>query len=181
MKITYIISQIVGFVSFFISLMAYHRNKKDKIFKTMTIANVFDIAQYILLGAYSGCITKVMAVIRNEIIILKEKHKILNTLPVLVIIIFLYIWAGKITYTHLYSILPILAAVIYLVFVWNGNELQVKKCAFYCYFLWFAYNIFVYSFAGMLSNIVAIISTFIAMRREKLYKNKFENKEKFNI
>lgn len=56
---------------------------------------------------------------------------------------------------------------IYLYFVWNGNELVVKKVAFYCYFLWLAYNIFVFSIAGIISNSVSIISTFIAMYNEK--------------
>ena len=41
----------------------------------MTIANVLDLIHYILLGAYSGCVTKVIALIRNEIIIIKENNK----------------------------------------------------------------------------------------------------------
>jgi len=43
--------------------------------------------------------------------------------------------------------------------VWNGNELQVKKIAFLCYFFWLAYNISVLSIVGIASNIIALIST----------------------
>ena len=78
---------------------------------------------------------------------------------------------------NIYSILPIIAAMIYLYFVWNGNELKVKKCAFYCYFLWLVYNICVFSIAGITSNIVSIISTFIAVYNEKRVNKSKEIKE----
>jgi len=74
----YIISQIAGFIAFILSLIAYHKKKKSKIFQTMMVANVLDIIHYILLGAYGGCITKVIALVRNQIIIVKEKNKKFN-------------------------------------------------------------------------------------------------------
>jgi len=177
MSIIYVISQIAGFIAFILSLIAYHRKKKSKIFQTMMVANVLDIIHYILLGAYSGCITKVIALVRNEIIIIKEKNKKLNNKIVLISLLFIYLVSGVLTYKNIYSILPILAAMIYLYFVWNGNELKVKKCAFYCYFLWLIYNICVFSIAGITSNIVSIISTFIAVYNEKMVNKSKEVKE----
>ena len=44
MNIIYLISQIIGFVAFLISLIAYHKNKKEKIFKTMILGNLLDNA-----------------------------------------------------------------------------------------------------------------------------------------
>lgn len=167
MNIIYVISQIAGFIAFILSLIAYHKKKKSKIFQTMMIANVLDIIHYVLLGAYSGCITKVIALIRNKIIIVKEKNKKFNNNIILIVLFIIYSVSGILTYKNIYSILPILSAMIYLYFVWNGNELKVKKCAFYCYFLWLIYNICVFSIAGITSNVVSIISTFIAVYNEK--------------
>lgn len=181
MSIIYIISQIVGFISFVISLVAYHRKEKKKIFQTMMVANILDIIHYFLLGAYSGCVTKVMALGRNEIIILKEKNKKLNKTIIFIIILIVYIISGIVTYKNIYSILPILAAIIYLFFVWNGNELKVKRVAFYCYFLWLTYNICVFSIAGIVSNCVAIISTFIAIYNERKANKKKENNKNGKI
>ena len=177
MNIVYVISQIAGFIAFILSLIAYHRKKKSKIFQTMMVANVLDIIHYILLGAYSGCITKVIALVRNEIIIVKEKNKKFNNIIVLIALFIIYLVSGILTYKNIYSILPILAAIIYLYFVWNGNELRVKKSAFYCYFLWLIYNICVFSIAGITSNIVSIISTFIAVYNEKMVNKSKEVKE----
>lgn len=103
----------------------------------MIFANILDITHYFLLSAYSGCITKVIALVRNEIIIVKEKHKKSDKIVVLVILLTLlivYLISGILTYEDIFSGSPILAAMIYL-YVWNGNELQVKKAALYCYFL----------------------------------------------
>lgn len=167
MNIIYIISQVVGFIAFIISLVAYHRKKKEKIFGTMMLANFLDMVHYLLLGAYSGCITKVIALVRNKIIIIKEKYKKFDSRVVLIILLTVYLILGILTYKNVFSVLPILSAMIYLYFVWNGDELQVKKIAFYCYFLWLIYNICVFSVAGIISNCVSIISTFIAMDNEK--------------
>ena len=97
MSIIYVISQIAGFIAFILSLIAYHRKKKSKIFQTMMVANVLDIIHYILLGAYSGCITKVIALVRNEIIIIKEKNKKLNNKIVLISLLFIYLVSGVLT------------------------------------------------------------------------------------
>lgn len=172
MNTLYIASQIAGFIAFILSLIAYHRKEKKKIFQTMMIANVLDIIHYVLLGAYSGCITKVLALVRNEIIVLKEKNKKFSHVLVLISLFAVYIIAGILTYQSIYSILPILAAMIYLYFVWDGNELKVKRVAFYCYFLWLIYNICVFSIAGITSSCVSIVSTFIAVYNEKRLKNK---------
>ena len=169
----YIASQTLGFTAFIISLIAYHKKDKEKIFKTMLIANILDVCHYLLLHAYSGCITKIIALVRNEVIILKEKNQKLNSKLVLFLIFTVYIISGIISYQNIFSILPILAATIYLFFIWNGNELQVKKVAFFCYFLWLIYNICVFSVAGIISNCISIVSTFIAIYNSKKQDQEF--------
>lgn len=171
MNIYYIISQIFGFFAFILSLIAYHRKEKEKIFQTMTIANFLEIIQYFFLGEFSGSIAKVIALIRNKLVILKENNKYFNNLFVLLALLIIYIISGIITYKNIYSVLPTIAAIIYSVFVWNGNELLIKKVAFYCYFLWLTYNICVFSIFGVISNCISIISTFIAFYNEKKAKN----------
>ena len=71
----FVISQIFGFIAFILSLIAYHRNKKEKILGNMVLSNSFNLIQYILLDAYSGCVTKGIAILRDSFIIMKEKNK----------------------------------------------------------------------------------------------------------
>ena len=162
-----IIAQIIGFVALFISLIAYHRKDKKTIMSSLIICNLFKLVHYLLLGAYSGCVTKIIAIIRDEFIIIKEKNTKLSNNLFLLFFIMLYVIAAFFTYDGILSLFPLVAALIYTLFIWNGNELVVKKTAFYCYFIWLVYNIFVFSIPEIIANILGIISTFIAIKNYK--------------
>ena len=159
----YIVAQIIGLIAFVVSLIAYHKKDKKTILNNMVTSNILNLIHYLLLGAFSGCITKLLAIFRDYFIILKEKNKKLSNSVYLIVFILLYIIATIFTYNGILSILPLVAAIIYIIFIWNGNEVIIKKTAFFCYFLWLIYNIFVLSIAGIASNIISIISTLIAI------------------
>lgn len=169
----YILAQIIGFIAFFVSLIAYHRKDKKTILINMIIANIINLVHYLLLGAYSGCITKLLAIFRDCFIIFKKNCNNFLNYFYLIFFIILYIIASIFTFNGILSILPLLAALIYTIFIWNGNELRLKKIAFICYFIWLIYNIFVMSISGIVSNVISIVSTLIAIknvkRRCKLY------------
>ena len=61
-NLIFIIAQMIGFIAFFIFLIAYHRNKKQKILSNMVVSNIFNLIHYLLLRAYSECITKIIAI-----------------------------------------------------------------------------------------------------------------------
>lgn len=162
-----VIAQIIGFVALFISLIAYHRKDKKSIMSNLVICNLFKLVHYLLLGAYSGCVTKIIAIIRDGFIIIKDKNTKLSNNLFLLFFIMLYVIAAFFTYDGILSMFPLVAALIYTLFIWNGNELVVKKTAFYCYFIWLVYNIFVFSIPEIIANILGIISTFIAIKNYK--------------
>ena len=159
----YVISQVFGICGFIASLIAFHRKDKRNILKTSIISNILDLIHYLLLGAYSGAITKVLAMLRNYFVILKEKYPKLSNVFYLIIFVILYVLASVITYNGLFSVLPLLAALIYILVLWNGDEQKVRMAAFFGYILWLIYNIFVFSIAGIISNAVSIISVLIAI------------------
>ena len=103
----YIVAQIIGFIVFVISLIAYHRNKKEKILGNMIISNILNLIHYLLLEAYSGCATKVMAIARDSFIIIKKKNKVLSSNIFLILFILIYIVVGIFTYNGILSIFPI--------------------------------------------------------------------------
>lgn len=78
-----------------------------------------------------------------------------------------------ITFKNIYSVLPFAAAIIYMIVVWNGNELQIKKIAFLCCFFWLVYNISAFSVMGIISNIVVLISTYMLILIIKRRLNKY--------
>lgn len=167
----YVLSQIFVILAFVLSLIAYHKNKKEEILKITVISNMLNLVHYLLLKGYSGCLTKLLGIIRDLFVIKKGNNKLLSSKVILIIFILIYLVAGIILYSNIFSILPIIAAVIYLIGIWNGNELNVKKVAFICYSLWIIYNIFIFSILGIFTNSVSFVSAFIAYYKEKKNNN----------
>lgn len=161
----YILAQFLGFIAFLISIISYHRNKKNGILGGMILSNILNLTHYFLLGAYSGCFTKFVAIFRDFFIILKSKNKVLSSSFVLMIFVIIYVIMGVLTYDGVFSIFPILAAIIYLIPVWYGNCNIIRKTAFIGYFLWLIYNIFIFSMAGIIANVVSIVSILIAIKK----------------
>ena len=162
----YIFAQILGFIAFLVSLYAYQRIKKKDILLCMVISNIIKLFHYLMLGAYSGCITKVIAIFRDIFIVLKEKNKRLSSVLFLIIFILIYIGVSIYTFTNILSLFPLVAAIIYIIPTWLGNSKTVKKTALFCYILWLIYNIYVLSIAGVIANIVSIVSIIIGLKRE---------------
>ena len=169
----YIISQILALLAFIVSLVAFHRKNKKNILGNMIISNILNLLHYLLLGAYSGCITKVIAILRDSFIIYKEKNKKLSSIFFLFIFLVIYLVTAIITYDGILSLFPLFAATSYIVFIWNGKELTIKRIALVGYFLWLGYNIYVMSIIGIISNVVAIISVIIAIINYKKASTKF--------
>lgn len=162
----YIIGQILGFIAFIVSIYAYQRVKKRDILLCMVISNIINLIHYFLIGAYSGCITKILAILRDLFIVLKEKNKSLSNLLFLIIFILIYIGVSIYTFTNILSLFPLIAAIIYIIPTWLGDSKTVKKTALFCYILWLIYNIYVLSIAGVIANIVSIASIIIGFKRE---------------
>lgn len=161
----YVAAQILGFIAFLVSLYAYQRVNKKDILLCMVISNIINLVHYLILGAYSGCITKVIAIFRDIFIVLKEKNKRLSSVLFLIIFILIYVGVSIYTFTNILSLFPLLAAIIYIIPTWLGNSKTVKKTALFCYVLWLIYNIYVLSIAGVTANIVSIISIIIGLKR----------------
>ena len=161
----FILAQIIGLFSFIVSLIAYHKKTKKKILSTMIISNTLNFIHYFLLDAISGGITKIVAVIRDILIINKKNSK-----SIFYIFVFIYLILGITLYNNLLSIIPIVASFITTIAAFFGTPYIIKIVALLTFTLWLVYNIFVLSFAGIISNVVAIISTIIAIKNFK--KNK---------
>lgn len=171
MTTSYIISQILAFLSFCLWLFAYYMNKKEKIMYTAIAANLLNLLHYVFLWALSWSITKILAVLRDALIVYKEK-KHFNLNIVLAIFIVIYIAFAVYTYDWIVSIFPLLAALIYTISIWNWDAWIVKKSAFACYIFWLIYNIYVWSVVAIISSTISIISSFFAVIHHYRWKKK---------
>ena len=101
----YVLSQLLELLALGTTLLSYHLKTKQKIFQGMCIANILDITHYLFLGAYSGCLTKVVAFIRNLFIVFKERHSKLNHVFFLFLFLICYVVLCIFTYQNYFSLL----------------------------------------------------------------------------
>lgn len=159
-----IIGNIFGIIGLIFSAVAYHKRQKKKILLDLIISNCFSLLQYLFLQAYTGCITIIISILRNIIAIKKgEKNKNF----VLIIFIILYIVMGILTYNSIFSILLIIASIIYLLGIWDGREDVIRKTGLINMYLWLIYSISTWAIAGVIQNIILIVSTHIAIRNNR--------------
>lgn len=163
----YIISQIFASLAFLFSLIAYHQRRKKKIMICMVISNILNSCHYFFLNSYSACMIKIVGVTRDSFMTIKDNQKTLNKHIYLYLFLLIYIIMTILTYKNITSLLPFLAATLYLSIIWDGNELEVKQISYITYFIWLAYNICVLSIIGISANIISLISSYIAYKREK--------------
>ena len=168
METKVIIANAIGFVSFVISLIAFHKKDKKNIFKNTMISNLLSLIQYIVLNANSGIATKIIAIIRDLSIMKQEKYNFLKTKKMLSIFVIIYLVLMIITYQGILSVFSLLAALIYTVFCWNGNVNTVRYIGIFTNVLWLIYNIYVKSYIGAFSNLISIFSTSIAIYYNKI-------------
>ena len=166
-SIIYIVAQIIGLIAFIISLCAYHKKDKKSILDNMIVSNILNVIHYVLLDAPSGYITKGLAITRDTFVLNKTKHRRLSSVIYLYIFVFIYLTLMYITYNGIISILPFVASIYYLIGLWDADELRVKKVAMYSFIPWLVYNMCVLSISGIISNIISIVSTLIAIRNDK--------------
>lgn len=86
---------------------------------------------------------------------------------ILVVFIILYIVMGIVTYNSIFSILLIIASIIYLLGIWDGRENVIRKTGLINMYLWLIYSISTWAIAGVIQNIILIVSTHIAIRNNR--------------
>ena len=159
-----IIGNIFGIIGLIFSAVAYHKRQKEKILLDLIISNCFSLLQYLFLQAYTGCITIIISILRNIIAIKKGKQ---NRNIILVVFIILYIVMGIVTYNSIFSILLIIASIIYLLGIWDGRENVIRKTGLINMYLWLIYSISTWAIAEVIQNIILIVSTHIAIRNNR--------------
>ena len=174
-----IIANAIGFIAFIISLIAFHKKEKEKIFQNTLISNILNLIHYFVLNADSGVATKIIAILRDLSIVKQEKYCFLKSKKMLNIFVLVYIILMVITYEGFISVFSLLAAMIYTVFCWNGDVKTIRYIGIFTNVLWLIYNIFVKSYAGAMANFISIVSTFIAILNNKNTK-KFEIEKGIN-
>mgnify|MGYP003289836543 CR=1 FL=1 len=165
-----LIGHVLGFISVGLFFYSYQRTQKRKIMLIQTVATALSCIQYLLIGAFSGFALNIVCIIRNFVFYFRDKNHSTGLLtPVLfavsMAIVSFFSWEG----TH--SLLITMGLVVNTVCMGIFDAKDFRKTILVSSSLILVYNIFAFSYSGILSESISLISVIIGIIR---YRNSYQ-------
>lgn len=160
----YIVAQIFGIFGLLVMIISLFQKNKDKMLWYVVFNGLFFGIEYLLLGAYSGMFSNFFGIGRTYISKEKEKKEKLNKWYVLSFFIIGYIIIGFISFDgKLISLFPIIAEIIYVVTLWQKSVKKIRLGTLLMVILWLIYDIIVKAYPSMITDLIVITSTIVAI------------------
>ena len=159
-----LIGHSLGFISVGLFFYSYQRTKKSKIMIIQTVATALSCVQYLLIGALSGFALNIVCIIRNFVFYYRDKRKRTDlTAPILfaacMAVVSFFSWEG------IHSLLITVGLVFNTVCMGIFNAKTFRKTILISSSLILVYNIFAFSYSGILSESISLISVAIGIIR----------------
>lgn len=154
--------QLIGILAFCFWVLSYYRKSIKEIIIFQGTSNFIYAVHFFLLGALSGAYLSLVGIAKN-IVFLKFKNKKLIS----IIFIILYLIVTIIFFEGLYSILPMCANCVYILFMIKEDKKKLLIGELLSCIIWLIYGIFVLSYAGIITEIIACISAIVQLKKSK--------------
>ncbi len=158
------IGHVLGFISVGLFFYSYQCTEKRKLMVIQTIATALSCVQYLLIGAFSGFALNVVCIIRNAAFYYRDKYK--RTDLLIPILFSLSIAAASIfSWEGIHSLLITLGLVVNTMCMGVFDAKDFRKTILISSSLILLYNVFAFSYSGILSESISLISVVIGMLR----------------
>jgi len=163
-------AQICGAIGIGIAITSMLYKTKEKIIMSQIIANTLITIQYFLLNAISGGVLNVINTIRSVIFYCYKKKDKKPSLTFLIIFIVVTIIFGVISWQNIWSIMPIMCAIIYTYGLWQDNLKIMRICSAVVTFTLAIYSFIVMAYVGGLGLVgegIASVAALVKYRSKK--------------
>lgn len=152
--------QLIGILGFCIVVLSFYKKETTTILMYQITSNFVYAVHYFLLGGLSGAFCCVIGMIRNVTLIKCDNKKII--LPIFITI---YSFITLLFYEGIYSLLPMMANLSYLIGMSYKNKKVLLKGALVSSSCWIIYAIFVSSYVSIVTESILLISNTIQLIR----------------
>ena len=157
-----IVANLIALFSFLFNITSTQKNKKGQILLYNGVANVMSCIQFIILGAWTGAISCILAATRNVVFSLfKNKIPLIIFILYVIVVIVLNIPA----ITSIISIIPVIAIILYGYGLYQNNVGVLKIITVVVNISCLIYDIYNYAFVLAISDSIASISAIIGLIR----------------
>ena len=157
--------QAVGFLALFFVILSFQKGNRVNILLIMLVGLILFVIHYCLLKAWIGA---VMNLIEAGVVFVSYKKETKSWAKQKFwpyIFITLYLAVGLVTAKTVVNFLPIVAQIFGAIAVWQTNPRAIRFLMLAPRPLWFIYNFFVGSYAGMVTEVFILLSVVIGIVR----------------
>lgn len=152
--------QLIGLLAFCMLVLSFYRKDAKSILMFQSTANFAYAVHYFLLGAISGAYISLISILRNVLLSIAKKNKIL----IAIFIVILYLVVTFIFYENIYSVFPMTANTIFLIAILKDSKMSLLKGQLVGSVLWFTYGVSVSSYVEMVAQVILAISVIIQIK-----------------
>ena len=169
----YWIAQGFGVLGLMVMVISLFQKNKDKMLGYVVFNGIFFGIEYLLLGAFSGMFSNFFGIFRTYVSKEKEKHRNINKWYVLLFFIIGYTIIGFISFDgKIISLLPIIAEIIYVITLWQKDVGRIRIGTLLMVILWLIYDIFVKAYPSMITDLIVMSSTIVAIVMKDVLKRR---------
>jgi len=153
---TYIISQIFTILGIILLGSSYLCKSKRQILILTLLSSICYGGHNFLLGAITGVAMNIVTIITSIWLYINEKSKKETSLIFLITISLLIIILGILSYQNIFSLLPIIASLLFTYSIWQNNNKVYRWIGLSTSVMWLSYNAYLSSIMGMFSEIILL-------------------------
>lgn len=139
---TFVVSQILAFIAIFISMVtSIIKIERRPLLICQIIVNVVYGVHNFLLGAVTGGVINLLAVVLITVYYFKGKSKWISGIWTPAIFAVLFVLSAVLSWVNIFSLLPTIASLLFAIAFWLDKEKQIKFVYLINTLLWLTYAI----------------------------------------
>ena len=170
-------AQVIGYIAVAENLLIYVSNRRGRILLFKFISDALWFLNYLLMGGFTGAALNAVAMTREAVFSVRDRYKWAGAkwIPALFLLltwvspVLEWVRTGAFTWQPL---LPALGSMIFVIGFYARNTKLTKVSSLFGNALWLTYAVLLYNWAGMVGNILMLISALIGIVREYVGKPK---------
>lgn len=155
--------QAVGFLALLLDVSSLQFKHRKNILILQILASVAWVIHFILIGAIAGAAMNGVGVLRSIGYYKFRSDPRPWWLPWALVA--LAIGVTIVTWKSVYSLMPLFAMILAIYGLWQKGEQKIRIVLLLCVPLWLVYNVIFHSYAGIASDLLALLSGSIALYR----------------
>ena len=165
-------AQIIGYIAVAENLLIYISNRRDRILLFKFISDALWLLNYILIGGFTGAALNAVAMIREAVFSVRGRYKWAESkwIPVLFLALTwitpVLEWTHNGAFTWL-PLLPAFGSMVYVIGFYVQNTMLTKVSSLLGTALWLTYALLLSNWAGVVGNVLMLLSAVIGIIRER--------------